>query len=51
MALAFWYGGRLMSYGEYDAQQFFVIFIAVIFGGQAAGFIFGFTMSKLLPAN
>ncbi|EGE02200.1 multidrug resistance protein [Trichophyton equinum CBS 127.97] len=45
MALAFWYGGRLMSFGEYDAQQFFVIFIAVIFGGQAAGFIFGFTMN------
>ncbi|KAM5476044.1 multidrug-resistance transporter mdr5 [Microsporum audouinii] len=45
MALAFWYGGRLMSYGEYTAQQFFVIFIAIIFGGQAAGFIFGFTMN------
>lgn len=51
MALAFWYGGRLMSYGEYNAQQFFVIFIAVIFGGQAAGFIFGFTMSRFIPAN
>ncbi|KAK2877091.1 multidrug-resistance transporter mdr5 [Arthroderma sp. PD_2] len=45
MALAFWYGGRLMSFGEYTAEQFFVIFIAVIFGGQSAGFIFGYTMN------
>ncbi|KAK2746070.1 multidrug-resistance transporter mdr5 [Myotisia sp. PD_48] len=45
MALAFWYGGRLMSFGEYTMEQFFVIFIAIIFGGQAAGFIFGFTMN------
>lgn len=47
MALGFWYGGRLMTFGEYDAEQFFVIFVAIIFGGQAAGFLFGFTMSKL----
>lgn len=46
MALAFWYGGRLMTYGEFGAEKFFVVFVAVIFGGQAAGFIFGFTMSK-----
>ena len=47
MALAFWYGGRLMTFGEYNSEQFFVIFIAVVFGGQAAGFLFGFTMSKV----
>jgi ATP-binding cassette subfamily B (MDR/TAP) protein 1 len=41
--LAFWYGGRLLSFGEYTARQFFVVFIAVVFGGQAAGFLFGFT--------
>jgi ATP-binding cassette subfamily B (MDR/TAP) protein 1 len=45
MGLAFWYGGRLLSEGEYDPQTFFVIFTAIIFGGQAAGFLFGFTMS------
>lgn len=43
VCLAFWYGGRLLSFGEYTAQQFFVVFIAVVFGGQAAGFLFGFT--------
>ena len=48
MALAFWYGGKLLSEGEYTPQTFFVIFIAIIFGGQAAGFIFGFTMSKYI---
>jgi ATP-binding cassette subfamily B (MDR/TAP) protein 1 len=45
MALAFWYGGRLMTFGEYSQEQFFIIFVAIIFGGQAAGFLFGFTMS------
>jgi ATP-binding cassette subfamily B (MDR/TAP) protein 1 len=45
MGLAFCYGGRLLSEGEYDPQTFFVIFTAIIFGGQAAGFLFGFTMS------
>ena len=47
MALGFWYGGRLMSTGEYSAEQFFIIFVAIVFGGQAAGFLFGFTMSML----
>jgi len=46
MALAFWYGGQLLSKYEYTSQTFFVIFTAIIFGGQAAGFLFGFTMSK-----
>ncbi|EEP75903.1 hypothetical protein UREG_00750 [Uncinocarpus reesii 1704] len=43
MALAFWYGGRLITEGEYDAETFFIVFVAVVFGGQAAGFLFGFT--------
>ncbi|KAJ6263667.1 ABC multidrug transporter MDR5 [Drechslerella dactyloides] len=45
MALGFWYGARLLARGEYDATQFFVIFIGVIFAGQAAGQFFGFTTS------
>jgi ATP-binding cassette subfamily B (MDR/TAP) protein 1 len=36
MGLAFWYGGRLLIAGEYNMRQFFVVFIAVVFGGQAA---------------
>ncbi len=45
MGLAFWYGGKLLFQGEYNPTDFFVIFIAIIFGGQAAGFLFGFTLS------
>jgi ATP-binding cassette subfamily B (MDR/TAP) protein 1 len=37
MALAFWYGSRLLARGEYDATQFFVIYIAIINGSEAAG--------------
>ncbi|KAM5432744.1 putative ABC-type xenobiotic transporter [Microsporum ferrugineum] len=37
MALCFWYGGQLLSTHEYDVLQFFVIYIAVVLGGQAAG--------------
>jgi len=50
VGLAFWYGGRLMVAGEYNVRQFFVVFIAVVFGGQAAGFLFGFT-SNLTKAH
>jgi ATP-binding cassette, subfamily B (MDR/TAP), member 1 len=45
MGLAFWYGGKLLFQGEYNATDFFVIFVAIIFGGQAAGFLFGFTLN------
>lgn len=37
MALCFWYGGKLLSTHEYGVEQFFVIYIAVVLGGQAAG--------------
>lgn len=50
-ALAFWYGGRLLSFGEYDVVQFFIIFTAIVFGGQAAGFLFGFTSSMFLSVH
>lgn len=37
MALTFWYGGQLLGNYEYDVMQFFVIYIAIVQGGQAAG--------------
>ncbi|KAI9695419.1 MAG: hypothetical protein M1836_006471 [Candelina mexicana] len=43
MGLAFWYGGTLVSKGEYSSQQFFIVFTAIISGGQAAGIFFGYT--------
>lgn len=44
-ALGFWYGSRLIASGEYSVTQFFVIFIAVVFSGQAAGQFFGYSTS------
>ncbi len=41
-ALGFWYGGRLVITGEYSITQFFIIFVAIIFGAQSAGTIFSF---------
>ncbi|KAM5369958.1 hypothetical protein ACJZ2D_008757 [Fusarium nematophilum] len=45
MALGFWYGGRLVSTGEYSTDQFYVIFIAVIFSGEAAAVLFQYSTS------
>nr|XP_036585590.1 ABC transporter [Colletotrichum truncatum]KAF6795641.1 ABC transporter [Colletotrichum truncatum] len=36
-ALIFWYGSRLLASREYDPQVFFVCFMAVIQGAEAAG--------------
>ncbi|KAL6917603.1 hypothetical protein ACHAPO_000588 [Fusarium lateritium] len=50
MALGFWYGSQLMASGEYSADQFFLIFMGVLFAGQAAGQLFAnltsLTMAK-----
>lgn len=43
MALGFWYGGRLISFGEYTSQQFYTVFVAVIFSGEAAASLFQYT--------
>ncbi|KAK6331904.1 hypothetical protein TWF718_002442 [Orbilia javanica] len=51
MALGFWYGAKLLVSGEYTAQQFFMIFIGVIFAGQAAGQFFGYTTSLTKAAE
>ncbi|KAF9775832.1 hypothetical protein IL306_006037 [Fusarium sp. DS 682] len=40
MALGFWYGSRLISSGEYTAEQFFLIFMGVLFAGQAGAQLF-----------
>ncbi|KAG5927395.1 hypothetical protein E4U42_002291 [Claviceps africana] len=41
-AVGFWYGGTLIGKREYDLFQFFLCFMAVIFGAQSAGTIFSF---------
>ncbi|KAK5999117.1 ABC multidrug transporter atrC [Cladobotryum mycophilum] len=52
MALGFWYGGRLVSTGEYTTSQFYTVFIAVVFSGEAAASFFQYTTSiaKARPA-
>lgn len=45
MALGFWYGSQLLSRGEYTIDQFYVIFVGVLFAGQAAAQFFGYTTS------
>lgn len=45
LALGFWYGSRLVASYEYTSEQFFVVFIAVVFGGQAAAQVFGYSTS------
>ncbi|KAK9369301.1 P-loop containing nucleoside triphosphate hydrolase protein [Lipomyces kononenkoae] len=53
MALAFYYGGLLVASGEYSLNQFFVIFIIMVFGLENATTIFTFApeMSKALRAG
>ena len=45
MALGFWYGGRLISFAEYTPSQFYVVFIAVVFSGEAVAMFFQFSSS------
>jgi ATP-binding cassette subfamily B (MDR/TAP) protein 1 len=45
------YGGRLISYGEYTTTQFFTVFIAVIFSGEAAAAFFSYTTSLTKSAT
>ncbi|KAF5230359.1 hypothetical protein FANTH_13876 [Fusarium anthophilum] len=45
MALGFWYGGRLMSTGEYSSIQFYTVFMAIMFSGEAAAMFFQFSTS------
>ncbi|ODQ68081.1 P-loop containing nucleoside triphosphate hydrolase protein [Nadsonia fulvescens var. elongata DSM 6958] len=42
MGLAFWYGTTLLKNYTITQFQFFVAFIAIVFGAQAAGTIFSF---------
>jgi len=52
MALGFWYGGKLVSSGEYTTEVFFVVFIAIILGGESVASFFQYStsISKAIPA-
>ncbi len=36
-ALAFYYGGKLITDGKYDIEKMFTVFMAIIFGSMSAG--------------
>ncbi|KAK9368869.1 P-loop containing nucleoside triphosphate hydrolase protein [Lipomyces kononenkoae] len=42
MGLAFWWGSRFLRSGEYSTIQFFITFVSMIMGAQAAGIVFSF---------
>ncbi|KAK9487878.1 P-loop containing nucleoside triphosphate hydrolase protein [Lipomyces starkeyi] len=41
-ALAFWYGGNLLRIRQYGLLEFYIAYMAVIFGAQGAGIVFSF---------
>ncbi|KAK9467015.1 P-loop containing nucleoside triphosphate hydrolase protein [Lipomyces arxii] len=41
-ALAFWYGGNLLRIRRYGLLEFYIAYMAVIFGSQGAGIVFSF---------
>ncbi|PSK51787.1 Leptomycin B resistance protein pmd1 [Elsinoe australis] len=51
LALGFWYGCRLVASGEYTVRQFFLVFVAVFFSGQAAGQFFSYATSITKGVN
>ncbi|GAP87976.1 putative ABC transporter [Rosellinia necatrix] len=51
LALGFWYGCRLVSFGELSLADFFVAFLAVFFSGQQASILFGFSSSMTKARN
>jgi ATP-binding cassette subfamily B (MDR/TAP) protein 1 len=46
MALTFWYGGQLLANREYNAVQFFVVYIAVVNGSESTGSLLSFGPSE-----
>ncbi|KAG5939477.1 hypothetical protein E4U59_003067 [Claviceps monticola] len=51
MALGFWYGCRLVSFGEIGLFDFFVTFMGVFFAGQATAQLFMFSTSMTKGKN
>jgi hypothetical protein len=42
------YGSRLISFGEYTSEQFYIVFIATIFSGESAAAFFQYGTSESL---
>jgi len=50
-ALGFWYGCRLVSFGQLSTVNFFIAFLAVFFSGQQASILFQFSSSMTKATN
>ncbi|RBR13147.1 uncharacterized protein FIESC28_08333 [Fusarium coffeatum] len=50
-ALGFWYGCRLLSYGDISMYNFFVAFLGVFYSGQASAQLFQFSTSITKGVN
>ncbi|KAM6522141.1 hypothetical protein FALCPG4_011828 [Fusarium falciforme] len=50
-ALGFWYGCRLLSYGDISMYNFFVAFLGVFYSGQASAQLFQFSTSMTKGIN
>ncbi|RPA77067.1 ABC multidrug transporter [Ascobolus immersus RN42] len=42
-SLIFWYGSKLMAKGELDVRDYFVVYMALLFGGESSGQFFAFS--------
>ncbi|KAL0931455.1 multidrug resistance protein 3 (p glycoprotein 3) [Colletotrichum truncatum] len=51
LALGFWYGCRLVSFGNLGMVNFFISFLSVFFSGQQASILFGFSSSMTKAVN
>lgn len=51
MGLGFWYGCRLLSFGQISTYAFFVAFLGVFFSGQSASQLFQFSTSITKGVN
>ncbi|KOS45616.1 hypothetical protein ACN38_g3465 [Penicillium nordicum] len=51
LALGFWYGCRLVSFGDLSMVNFFISFLSVFFSGQQASILFGFSSSMTKATN
>ncbi|OTB18178.1 hypothetical protein K445DRAFT_314988 [Daldinia sp. EC12] len=51
MALGFWYGCRLVSFGDLSFVNFYIAFLGVYFSGQQASILFGFSGSMTKAKN
>ncbi|KAJ5951629.1 ABC transporter integral membrane type 1 [Penicillium vulpinum] len=51
LALGFWYGCRLVSFGDLSEVNFYMSFLSVFFSGQQATILFGFSSSMTKATN